>query len=818
MKSETGDFGWTPARRPMGCVSFVALLAGSLIASSPASAQNQGAAPPEQAPPHATKTTVKKPNAKKPPVKTLRATRQATPAAPTNSAAAPAPAQLQAQASAAPVANAHVEDVVITATLLPEKAQKVPVAVTVVDGAQAAQANLNTINDITQLVPSLNFRDGASNKDQGLFIRGVGTVTTSPGAEPSVSTVVDGVALARPGQATLDLFDVERIEVLKGPQGTLFGKNASAGVVNVTTAQPTSEFRGYGDASWYSGGEKRFKAGVSGALVPGVVNGLLSVVGTDYDGNVANVYNGDKVNGSSHYGARAKFEITPQTSDLRALLTLDYLHTRETNPTGVVTSTNTTYPGGVITPNPTFASLLSPVVASSSNRSINANTFTHADDDNGGVSLQLDYALLGHTLTSITAYRFWKNEQFQDFDRTSNPANKQVVDHGTLDFNQVSEELRLASARGQFIEYVAGLYVLHSEDSETYRRTDTLGATTNTGFASYGVTNTNIAAFNENTINFTPVFRGIAGARVIGDDLGYRHERQSTAADTGIAVSSPYTTGHTFKTGYAARAGLEYDATDWATTYATYSHGYKGPAYNVFFNMVPATQGKVLAPETSNSFEIGAKTKLFDNRVLLNLAAFHTVFDNYQANFPNLIGGAVVTNLVNAGTVTSQGVEADFNAAVTDELSLKGAAAYTDAAITSTSVIGRNWPIKGGMVPFTPKWKANVRADYTLPWLEKYSVDFGTALRWQSKVQYDLSESPDTIQKAYGIWDADVTISDANAGLKVAFLVKNILNTSYATYLQSQGATAVPGTAGYVYRWVPRDDGRYFGVNIRKEF
>jgi iron complex outermembrane receptor protein len=736
--------------------------------------------------------------------------------APARAEEQPAPAaQSQTQPQASTI---HVEDVVITATLVPEKSQKVPVAVTVVDGAQAAQANLNTINDITQIVPSLNFRDGASNKDQGLFIRGVGTVTTSPGAEPSVSTVVDGVVLARPGQATLDLFDVERIEVLKGPQGTLFGKNASAGVVNVTTAQPTSEFRGYGDLSYYSGNEVQLKTGVSGAIVPGVVNGLLSVVATSYDGNVTNVYNGDTVNGSTHEGARAKFEITPATSDLHALITLDYLHSRETNPTGVITSTNTTYPGGVITPNPTFASQIAPVVASSGNRSINANTFTYADDDNGGVSLQLDQKLGDHTLTSITAYRFWNNQQQQDFDRTSTPSAKQIVDHGKLAFDQVSEELRLASARGQFWEYVAGLYVLHDDDKETYQRTDTLGATTNTGIAPYGVSDTNIAAFNENTLNFTPTFRGIAGWRLIGDDLSYYHSRQSTAADTGIAASSPYTTGHTFKTGYAARTGVEYDATDWATTYATYSHGYKGPAYNVFFNMVPSTQGQALAPETSNSFELGLKSKLFDNRVLLNVAAFHTIFNNYQANFPNLIGGAVVTNLVNAGTVTSQGVEADFNAAVTDELSLKGAAAFTDARITSTDIVGRNWPIKDGAVPFTPKWKTNLRADYTVPWLEKYSVDFGTAVRWQSKVQYDLSESPDTIQQAYGIWDADVTISDAGAGLKFAVLAKNLLNTSYATYLQSSGATAAPGTAGYVYRWVPRDDGRYFGFNVRKEF
>jgi len=165
----------------------------------------------------------------------------------------------------------------------------------------------------------------------------------------------------------------------------------------------------------------------------------------------------------------------------------------------------------------------------------------------------------------------------------------------------------------------------------------------------------------------------------------------------------------------------------------------KGPAYNVFFNMVPATQGKVLDPETSESFEIGVKTKLFDDRLVLNAAAFHTDFENFQANFPNLIGGTVVTNLVNAGTVTSQGVELDFTAKPTQSITLSGGVAYTDARITSTDIVGRNWPIEGQTVPFTPKWKANVRADYLLPLNDKYDIDFGTRVRWQSDVQYDLA-------------------------------------------------------------------------------
>jgi iron complex outermembrane receptor protein len=734
------------------------------------------------------------------------------------SAATPASGNAAASGQAA----ATIADVVVTATLTEESLQKVPVAVTVVDGKQAEKENLNNINDISTIVPSLNFRDGASNKDQGLFIRGVGTVTTSPGAEPSVSTVVDGVVLARPGQATLNLLDVDRIEVLRGPQGTLFGKNSSAGVVSVTTAQPTADLHGYVDLSYYDKNETRLKTAVSGAIVPGTVNGLFGVILSNYDGNVTNVFNGDTVNGSSHEGFRTKLEITP-SSDFKALVAVDYLHSRETNPTGVVTSSTVSYPGGVKTSYPAFGGIIAPVVPSSDNRSVNINTPTHADDDNGGASLQLDWNVLDHTVTSITAYRFWNNYQYQDQDRTSvlTTATPQQSDVGKVNFDQFSQELRIASQKGQFIEYVGGLYYLHAADSESYRRTTTqVGPVVNSGFASYGITSDNIAAFNENTVNLTSSLRAIAGWRLIGDNLSYHHTRTSTSATAvpGIAISSPYTSDEVFKWGYADRAGLEYDVTPWATTYATYSHGYKGPAYNVFFNMVPATQGKVLDPETSESFEIGVKTKLFDDRLVLNAAAFHTDFENFQANFPNLIGGTVVTNLVNAGTVTSQGVEVDFTAKPTQSITLSGGVAYTDARITSTDIVGRNWPIEGQVVPFTPKWKANVRADYLLPLNDKYDIDFGARVRWQSDVQYDLAQSPDTIQKAFGIFDADITLTNKDDGWRVAVIGKNLFDKSYASYLQSSAATAASGTAGYIYRWVPRDDSRYFGINIRKEF
>jgi len=716
-------------------------------------------------------------------------------------------------------AEDEIGEVVVTATKRREPLQKVPVAITVVDGEKAAQQNLNTINDIAQIVPSLSFRDGASNKDRALFIRGMGTVTTSPGAEPSVSTVVDGVPLDRPGQATFDLLDVERIEVLRGPQGTLFGKNASAGAINIVTRQPTEEFHGYGEIGYFTeGDERRAKAGVSGAIVPGKVKGLLSALTSEYDGNVDNIRTGTTANGYLRNGGRAKLEVTPSDS-LRALLTVDYLQSRDTTPNGVLSSTSVTYPDR-ITANPALAGAVAPVVAWSGNRTIDANINTQVDDQNGGLSGQVDWTVGGHTLTSITAYRWWNNQQYQDNDRISSTLYNQIVDYGELSFDQISQELRVASPKGQRIEYVAGLYYLRAVDEETYQRNTWAAASgvSNYGKASYGTESTNASAFGEATINLTPDFRAIAGLRLIHAEIGYHHQRTASAAAPGISASSSYTSDSSSDLGYSDRFGLQYDVTSNATTYATYSHGYKGPAYNVFFNMVPATQGAVLKPETSNSFEIGVKAKGFDDRARLDVALFHTTFDNYQANFPNLVNGVVVTNLVNAGTVSSRGVEADLSVRPLRNLTLSANLALTDTSIDRTSIVSRNWTLKGKPLPFVPEWKSNVRADYRIPLDDRFVLGLGTNYRWQSRVQYDLSESPDTIQPAFGIWDADLSLTDSDLDWRFGFLVKNILDTHYASYLQSSAATSVPGTAGYVGRWVPRDDGRYFGLTLRKDF
>jgi len=702
---------------------------------------------------------------------------------------------------AAPTLNA----VTVTATRREESLQKVPVAVSVISGEQLQRDNRNNVSTLVSEVPMLNYRAGASNKDTSLFVRGVGTISTSPGVEPSVSTVVDGVVYGRPGMATLDLLDLERIEVLRGPQGTLFGKNASAGVLNIVTRAVPDETSGFVDYSHFGGGnENRTSFGIGGTLVPGKLKASVTALLGSYEGNVENVYNGHEVNGYNRKGARAKFELTP-SDDLKVTLIAVYMQANDDSPSGVVTDTSSA----------AFANALRPVVADSDNRKINADYRTHVDDTNKGLSAQLDWSLGDYTLTSISAWRGWDNTQYQDGDRLSqvSAAFPSSHDKGELAYDQYSQEIRLASPKGQFAEYVTGLYYMHAKDDETYRRTLTTTGSVDTGVAGYGTTSDSYSAFGEATLNFTPAFRGIAGLRYTHDELEYDHRRVSTSATavTGIQPSTR-SSGSTDEDGWSGRLGVQYDLSENLTSYLTYSRGYKGPAYNVFFNMQPRDT-EALKPETSNSWELGLKATALDKRLSANFAVFHTEYDNYQANFYDTVANQVVTRLINAGSVKTEGAEADLAWQATRQLKLSGSVAYTHARIDEFSCppgAAASCNVNGKPLPFSPDWKSYVRADYDIPLDNGLDVELGTDYSWQDKVQYDLSQNPDTIQGAYGIWNASVALADYNAGWRVAFLAKNLTDKSYSPLLASGGS--------YVYRLVPRDDGRYFGFELRKDF
>ena len=746
-------------------------------------------------------------------------------------------AALPAGAQQALADDGRLETVLITATKRVQPLQSTPIAISVISGGVLEESNLNSLATITAQTPTVNFRTNASNKDSALFIRGVGTISTSPGVEPTVSTVLDGVVTARPGQATLDLVELDRIEILRGPQGTLFGKNASAGVINIVSKAPGKETEGYIDLSYFQGNERRVRAGVSGELSPGLARASIAVMAGQFDGNVTNIFNGSKVNGYDRKGIRARLDLTPNTA-VKFIVIADHTRSDDTPPTGVPYDTNViTYPTGVVTPNPLYAAAIAPVLPSPNNRRIFSDLNTRVSDTNEGVSAQLDYTVAGHQITAITAWRKWINTQFQDGDRQAEVTRNFVRSHdrGDLNFTQGSQELRVASTEaGRFVDYVAGVFYIEGKNDEQYRRDVTrcpgstaaalpsnlvpcTAATTllDNGIANYGVRSKSFSVFGEGTFNFHPALRAIAGLRYTVDDLSYYHGRvASNTGVPGVGATRATVTGATSESAISGRVGPQWQIDKDVMAYATYAEGYKGPAYNVFFNMSP-TQDNVLAPETSKSYEAGVKTTLLDQRLRLNVAAFLTNYEGYQANVQDLVNGAIVTRLINAGKVQTKGVEIDLSARITPQLTVNAGVAHTLARVKNFICppgATASCDINGKPLPFAPDWKANLRAKYTVPVGARMAMDVGADATWQSRTNFDLSQQPNSFQPAYAIFNATLGLADPKAGWRAALLMKNLADKSYATFVQNSGGS------GFINRYVPRDDQRYTGVTLRYDF
>jgi iron complex outermembrane receptor protein len=801
-------------------------------------------------------------------------------------AGAPAVAQTATPSPAGAASAAADEapaDIVVTAQLREERLQDVPVAITVLNGDALDQQGRVNIEGAVNLVPSFNFLKSGTTLNQSLFLRGVGTATFSIAGEPSVSTVVDGVVFSRSGEAFQDLVDIERLEVLRGPQGTLFGKNASAGVINIVTKRPTDRFEGYVEGGYFTDEEYRGRLVLNVPLTD-TLKTRTSAYYSNFDGNIRNLAKArnQKVNGYEHYGVR--FQALADLSDaVTATLIVDW-HKNNDDCCAEVIGTGPLTGAGVATTNPIFAVL--PAPRGDKSRQIAQNTITATKETGYGASLEIDATLGTQILTSITSYRHWKNTEIRDGDFLPRAYVNfpQLADFGPQNSKTFTQEFRIASPTGNFLEYVGGFYYSLARNERVFTRSDIVcnngtnptppvacgsagapASTTPTGTADFGSTFRNLAFFGNVTLNISDRFRLLGGLRYTIDQLNVFHSRVSTGLGTATVNGTPVpggaaapgiqpnfdqgvydrtraleaagvpagqaltlgvlgSNGVPFRskvenTNLSGRAGVQFDVTDTSMLYATYARGYKGPAYNIFFNL--NRQGvDPLKPETSDAFEAGVKNTFFDGRLVLNLAGFYAKYKNFQANNPDVVAGVVVTRFTNAGTISTRGAELDLLWKPLRDLSISGGAAYTDAHVNrfraapgaaATAIVP-----PGTQLAYAPKFKGNLSVDYRF--VTGGSVDFfaGVQGSYQSK---QLSQfSPDPVIRrlatidAYGLVNLQAGIVSSDDRFRVTAQVRNLFDTSFAAAIQSGG----PG-GSYRYQ-IPRDADRYYGLTARVNF
>ena len=775
----------------------------------------------------------------------------------TRGAGAPsADAQNSTNASAQPAETEGTApgDIIVTAQKRSERLQDVPLAVTVVGGdLLQAQGRVN-IEGAQNLVPSLTVLKSGTTLNQSIFLRGVGTATFSIAGEPSVSTVVDGVVFSRAGEAFGDLVDIDRLEVLRGPQGTLFGKNASAGVINIVSKQPTRELGGYAEAGYLSRAEYRGRVALNLPLSEDIRTRFTGFY-DNYDGNIRNnAYSGRYVNGFEHYGGRAQL-VADVTKNVTLTLIGDYHRNKDDCCAEVIGTGPLTALGAPVTSGAaTFPFTVLPAPRGDETRRVNQNLITATRETGYGFSGQIDVSggTLG-TVTSITAYRNYKNTEIRDGDflPAAYVGFNQLHDVGPQTGDTFSQELRLTSPGKQLVDYVLGVYYSRAASERIFTRNDqvcgaaagvTITALTPcssplaapstfpAATADFGSVFKNLAAFGQVTVNVADRFRLIGGLRYTNDELSVFHSRNTTLAGPGINPSFPATPtgtgqpavpfrGKTTNDNLSGKGGFQFDIVPQSALYATYSRGYKGPAYNVFFNLT-ATGTNVISPETSDAYEAGLKNTFLNGRLVVNLAAYYAKYHNFQANNPDLAGGVVVTRFTNAGEVSTRGGELDLLFAPVADLSISGGAAYTDAHVdqfrvppgaAATAVVPAGTPLG-----FAPKWKGNLGVDYRYRSGGALDVFGGVQGSYQSKELALFAADPVQRQfgtiRGYGLVNLSAGVVAADDKFRLTAQVRNLFDQGFAAAITNGG----PG-GSYRYQ-IPRDADRYYGVTGRVSF
>jgi iron complex outermembrane receptor protein len=765
--------------------------------------------------------------------------------------------------------SAQLEEIVVTAEKRKERLLETPVAVTAISGQTLSDLRAYDTTNLTSLTPSLTFTQGNHINSYSFRIRGVGTQVFGAGLEPDVSAVVDGVVLARAAQGFSDLADIERVEVLRGPQGTLFGKNAIAGLINVTTKAPSKEFEGSADATVAELGEYRFHGTLSGPIMDGLGFRLTGYY-NDVEGNIHNVPNDRRINGADSSGVRGKL-FWQATDTLDFTLSGDYR-----NMHGYCCASTQIQAGS-----PLLQQLLA-------NAGITAGINNRRDDENTltwETTGQTTFALTGNlklgdagTLTSISAYQSFdfNNNQPVDYFNTPVPLYFPVtngsydINGGPMDLGQFTQELRFTSPGGERFNYVAGLYYLDLNVNRGFvRRTG--GCAPGGAPAQYGLPcvvalyrsqggfhsnnkDQNAAAFGQGDLQLIGGLSALAGVRVQHERLSYWGVRPANTplfpGDLGlVGVAASSGSGSVDHTAATEKVGFKYALSPDAEGYLTWATGYKGAGYNTEFGATFENQQPV-RPETAKTWELGYKTQFLDSRLRVNTALFYADYRNLQvqANRGNADAGIVLFAPTNAGSAITKGVELEFDARPVSALTFSGGVTYLE---TSVNIAGLQCPlsaqaaapvitggapfntcykpsagaqpiqnVEGGVLPQASKWRGDLlaRYDHAIPATPLGGFVQASAVS-QSKFNFTIEQDPLTVQNAYTIVNTSIGIHDLGGRYELSLFADNVFNQHYVTYLQRGiSLTSAAYFPNSLLGIVPKDADRYFGATVKVSF
>ncbi|MEI9930195.1 MAG: TonB-dependent receptor [Rhizomicrobium sp.] len=629
---------------------------------------------------------------------------------------APASAQQQVAAADTVVASGEgVETVTVTARRKAENEHNVPISLTAIESSTLRDNGISNALKLTELVPSLQIVS-FNARNTNISIRGLGSNIglANDGIEGGVGVYVDGVFYPRPAEATFDFPDIASIEELRGPQGTLYGKNTTSGAINITTMMPTAETEARASVEVGDYGYEKADGTISGALdSDGKWLGRLTAVETSRNGFIDNVTTGSRSADYHDFGLRGQTVWQP-TGDFKLRLIADYNKQREKCCITVLQNFVSTFDDGQAVPfnfyQRSAQAGYTPLPIDPFARKTDANSPYHEIMEQGGLSAQADWTHDGFDFTSITAYRFWNWNPDNDSDITA----LSVLDRARQadEETEFTQELRVQSPTSDVFEYSAGLYYFWEDDKgsgkqiygtdapiwivHTSANPDWNYALQNVGISSKSDPRIDsYAAYAQAVWHITPDLDLTGGVRYTyeektgsfvqdvggGADISQlppAEQQLILAHRAAVGLSAiPYFKVHEDKGEPSGLVTASYKFDDDLNAYATFSHGAKSGGLNL--SVLPAGVPNVVEPEYEDNYEVGFKSILLDHRLVLNADAFWDEDSNYQATIISQDNGIIANYISNIPSVRSRGLEADLHAELMEGLSAYGAGAYTDA-------------------------------------------------------------------------------------------------------------------------------------------
>lgn len=682
-----------------------------------------------------------------------------------------------AHAAAEPAAEASVgiEEIVVTAQRREESLQKVPIAVTAFSSEAIESNRIFNVNEVAMRTPGFTFTE-RNKASQDLFIRGIGTAgIEGAAADPSIVTMVDDVYVGRLGAGATQYFDIERIEVLRGPQGTLYGKNAVGGVVNIATMKPKFDFEskiraGYGNYNAFT---------LDGYVTDSISdNAAVKISGTmrTRDGFAHNVFFDRDVEDENTSALRGQLLVKP--GDVTEILVSLYGSRDRDNGTARKPV------GGAA------GALALPGIRVNEARSL---TFTNRDIYGGSVRIdhQFDFA----DFVSITGYRHVDLAINDDLTGAGlNVVPLRNANGESENDDQFSQEFRLSSkALNDRLFWVTGVYYLYENNKRTELTRNETGAPFNTptydafnGSAQFDQTNktNSIGVFFQGDYSLTDKLKFTAGIRYTQE----KKEMTNHAFDLvnpfgGVSVTPlvyPYNVAGSKKWhAWTPRFALDFQATDSLLLYASASRGFKSGGYQAQAGTAEAAITP-FNPEFAWSYETGFKSRMWENRVQFNVAAFYTDYSDLQvqqliALTPTSIPTLITSNAANA---TSKGIETELVIRPTEWLDIFGNYSYLKTAYKGY-IAPNGTDYSGNTLQRSPKHKFNIGGAITLPLGEVGSLRTQGNLSYQSAMFFNPDNLPINRESSYTLVDASMTYTSANEKWELSLWGKNLTNEVY---------------------------------------